>query len=65
MVRACFLLMNVNLRQEIDITEQTAIATILSDMDAEITALENRLAKTRQLKLGIMHNLLTRRIRLI
>ena len=45
--------------------EQTAIATILSDMDAEIAALETKLAKTRQLKQGMMHNLLTGRIRLI
>jgi len=49
----------------IDITEQTAIATILSDMDAEITALEERLEKTRTLKSGMMHELLTGRIRLI
>lgn len=47
------------------IAEQTAIATILSDMDAEITALKEKLAKTRQLKQGMMHNLLTGRIRLI
>ena len=46
-------------------TEQTAIATILSDMDAEIAALETKLAKTRSLKQGMMHNLLTGRIRLI
>jgi type I restriction enzyme S subunit len=45
--------------------EQTAIATILSDMDAEITSLETRLAKIRQLKQGLMHNLLSGRIRLI
>ena len=45
--------------------EQTAIATILSDMDTEITNLETKLAKTRQLKQGMMHNLLTGRIRLI
>jgi type I restriction enzyme S subunit len=44
--------------------EQTAIATILSDMDAEITTLETKLVKTRQLKQGMMHNLLTGRIRL-
>ncbi|MDO9264997.1 MAG: restriction endonuclease subunit S, partial [Desulfosalsimonadaceae bacterium] len=44
--------------------EQTAIATILSDMDAEITSLETKLTKTRQLKQGMMHNLLTGRIRL-
>lgn len=45
--------------------EQTAIATILSDMDTEIAALETKLAKTRQLKQGMMHNLLTGRIRLV
>ena len=44
--------------------EQTAIAAILSDMDAEIAALETKLAKTRQLKQGMMHNLLTGKIRL-
>src|SRR6266568_2886623 len=44
--------------------EQTAIATILSDMDTEIAALETKLTKTRQLKQGMMHNLLTGRIRL-
>jgi type I restriction enzyme S subunit len=47
------------------ILEQTAIATILSDMDAEIATLETKLAKTRQLKQGMMHNLLTGRVRLI
>jgi len=45
--------------------EQTAIAAILSDMDAEIAALEEKLAKTRAIKQGVMHNLLTGRIRLI
>ena len=45
--------------------EQTAIANILSDMDAEIAALESKLAKSRQIKQGMMHNLLTGRIRLI
>ena len=44
--------------------EQTAIATVLSDMDAEIDALEARLAKTRELKAGMMQALLTGRIRL-
>ena len=47
------------------LSEQTAIATILSDMDAEIAALETRLAKTRALKQGMMHNLLTGKIRLV
>jgi type I restriction enzyme S subunit len=45
--------------------EQTAIAEILSDMDAEIEALENKLAKARQIKQGMMQELLTGRIRLI
>ncbi|MDM1716621.1 MULTISPECIES: restriction endonuclease subunit S [Pseudomonadota] len=44
--------------------EQTAIATILSDMDAEIEALEQRLNKTRQLKQGMMQELLTGKTRL-
>jgi type I restriction enzyme S subunit len=47
------------------IVEQTAIATVLSDMDAEITALEARRDKSRALKQGMMQELLTGRIRLI
>jgi type I restriction enzyme, S subunit len=46
-------------------SEQTAIATILSDMDAEIVALEAKLAKARQIKQGMMQELLTGRIRLV
>ena len=46
-------------------TEQTAIATILSDMDAEIQALEQRLGKTRQIKQGMMQELLTGKTRLV
>ena len=45
--------------------EQTRIATILSDMDAEIQALETKLEKYRKIKLGMMQNLLTGKIRLI
>lgn len=45
--------------------EQTAIATVLSDMDTELTALEARRDKTRALKQGMMQELLTGRIRLI
>lgn len=45
--------------------EQAAIATVLSDMDAELAALEQRLAKTRALKQGMMQELLTGRTRLI
>jgi type I restriction enzyme S subunit len=48
-----------------DKAEQTAIATILSDMDAEIAALEAKLTKARQLKQGMMQELLTGRIRLV
>ncbi len=44
--------------------EQTAIATILSDMDEEIQALERRLNKTRQIKQGMMQALLTGKTRL-
>ena len=46
------------------VAEQTAIAAILSDMDAEIGALEAKLAKTRRLKQGMMQELLTGRVRL-
>ena len=42
-----------------------AHATILSDMDAEIAALETKLAKARQVKQGMMQELLTGNIRLI
>lgn len=48
-----------------DSAEQEAIATILSDMDAEITALEEKLAKARQIKQGMMQELLTGRTRLV
>jgi type I restriction enzyme S subunit len=45
--------------------EQSAIAEILSDMDAEIATLEAKLAKARRIKQGMMQELLTGRIRLI
>ncbi len=44
--------------------EQTAIAT-RSDMDAELAALEARLAKTRAPKQGMMQELLTGKTRLV
>jgi type I restriction enzyme S subunit len=47
------------------VSEQAAIASILSDMDAEIAGLEMKLAKARQLKQGMMQELLTGRIRLV
>jgi type I restriction enzyme, S subunit len=45
--------------------EQTAIASILSDMDTEIATLEQRRHKTRDLKQAMMQELLTGRIRLV
>ena len=47
------------------LSEQAAIATVLSDMDAELAALEARRDKTRSLKQGMMQELLTGRIRLV
>lgn len=48
-----------------DYQEQTRIATILSDMDAEISLLEQKLEKQKQIKQGMMQNLLTGKIRLL
>ena len=48
-----------------EVAEQTAIATLLSDLDAELSALEARRDKTRALKQGMMQELLTGRTRLI
>ena len=48
-----------------DLEEQQAIAKVLSDIDDEIDALEKRLAKTRDLKLGMAQELLTGRTRLV
>lgn len=45
--------------------EQTAISSIFSDMDNEIEALEQKLKKTRQVKQGMMQQLLTGKIRLV
>ena len=45
--------------------EQAAIAEVLSDMDAEIAALERRREKTQDLKQGMMQELLTGKTRLI
>lgn len=45
--------------------EQIAISATLKDMDAEIQALDTRLDKARQVKEGMMQNLLTGRIRLV
>jgi type I restriction enzyme S subunit len=48
-----------------DASEQRTIATVLADMDAELAALEQRRDKTRDLKQGMMQELLTGRIRLV
>lgn len=47
------------------VEEQTAIAAVLSDMDAELATLETRRDKTLALKQGMMQELLTGRIRLV
>lgn len=45
--------------------EQTAIANVLSDMDTELDALQQRLAKTQHIKQGMMQELLTGKTRLV
>ena len=45
--------------------EQTVIATVLSDMDTELAALQARRSKTQGLKQAMMQELLTGRIRLV
>ena len=47
------------------LTEQHAIATVLSDMDGEIAAIEARRAKTQAIKQGMMQQLLTGKVRLL
>ena len=48
-----------------DVAEQNVIASILSDMNKEIETLEQKLAKNRQIKQGMMQQLLTGKIRLV
>jgi type I restriction enzyme, S subunit len=62
--------LNTRLISEVDvilpgIVEQKAIAAVLSDMDAEIAALERRRDKIKAIKQGMMQALLTGRIRLV
>jgi type I restriction enzyme S subunit len=57
-------LLNSSLRLP-PLPEQTAIAEVLSEMDAELAGLEQRREKTRALKQGMMQELLTGRVRLI
>ena len=47
-----------------ELAEERAIAVVLFDMDMELAALEAKLSKARLLKAGMMHELLTGRIRL-
>jgi len=57
-------LRNIEVLMPIDIDEQTSIASILSDMDSELDALAYKLTKLRNIKQGMMSELLTGRIRL-
>ncbi|SOC24353.1 hypothetical protein SAMN05421512_113204 [Stappia indica] len=47
------------------IDEQIAIAEVLSDMDAELAALDAEAEKARTIKQGMMQNLLTGKVRLV
>jgi type I restriction enzyme S subunit len=65
-----FLEISPNKLRQIEISiptfaEQTTIAAILSDMDAEIEALQTKLQKAKLVKQGAMQELLTGQIRLI
>jgi type I restriction enzyme, S subunit len=55
----------VEIRLPAQVAEQTAIATVLSDMDAELSALEGRQDKTHALKESMMQELLTGKTRLV
>jgi len=58
-------LADFELRLPSDKAEQTAIAEVLTEMDEELAALEQRREKTRALKQAMMQELLTGRIRLV
>lgn len=58
------LLKTIPILLPLDTDEQTVIATIFSDMDEEIQALKQRLSKTKQIKQGMMQQLLTGKTRL-
>lgn len=62
--------LNAKTIESIDLTfpslpEQTAIAQVLSDMDAEIEALEKKMEKYKMIKQGMMQELLTGKTRLV
>ncbi len=48
-----------------NVREREAIANILIDMDADIATLEQKLTKSKNIKQGMMQELLTGRIRLV
>ena len=58
-------LANFDLTISMDIKEQIAIAQVLSDMDTEIEALEQKCDKYKSIKQGMMQELLTGKTRLI
>jgi len=53
------------LKTPVELAEQSAIGSVLTEMDREIDALETQRAKTAQLKQGMMQALLTGQIRLV
>ena len=55
----------IEVRRPKDLPEQTAIASVLTEMDAELAVLTQRREKTRALKQAMMQELLTGRTRLI
>jgi type I restriction enzyme S subunit len=57
--------LKVTVHIPVDTEEQSAIAIVLADMDAEIAALEARREKAKQIKQGMMQQLLTGRVRLV
>ena len=58
-------LANLEVQHPNDTEEQAAIAEILSDMDAELAALDAEAEKARTIKQGMMQNLLTGKVRLV
>ena len=58
------LLLNFSLTIPANVSEQEAIATFLTDIDSEIEHLEHKYEKSRQIKQGMMQQLLTGKIRL-
>lgn len=56
---------SITVQYPAEVAEQTAIAGVLSDMDAELTVLEARRDKTRNIKQAMMQELLTGKTRLV